>query len=104
MLRLSLKHRYYRNEVKEITNPVDLETAKQPLLLISQKEFFEAEYLLRSCDRTDKKSSRIAQYAPSVGPAFLIRSTGRIRHVVETEYDTKQPIILDGRHTCWNCL
>ena len=34
-----------------------------------------------------------------MGPAFLIRSTGRIRRLVETEYDTKHPIILDGRHT-----
>ena len=35
-----------------------------------------------------------------MGPAFLIRSTGRIRHLVEiTEYDTKHSIMLDGRHT-----
>ena len=34
-----------------------------------------------------------------MGPSFLIRSTGRIRRLVETEYDTKHPIILDGRHS-----
>ena len=34
-----------------------------------------------------------------MGPAFLIRSTGRIRRLVETEYDVKHPIILDGRHS-----
>ena len=34
-----------------------------------------------------------------MGPAFLIRSTGRIRHLVKSEYVTKHPIILDGRHT-----
>ena len=79
MLRLSPKHRPYRNKVKEIADPVELETAKQRLLLISQKESFEAEYLLLSCDKTVQKSSRIAQYAPFMGPAFLIRSTGRIR-------------------------
>ena len=33
-----------------------------------------------------------------MGSAFLICSTGRIRHLVETEHDTKHPIILDGRH------
>ena len=49
--------------------------------------------------KTVKKSSRIAQYAPFMGSAFLIRSTGRIRRLVETDYDTKHPIILDGRHT-----
>ena len=101
LLRLSPKHRHYRTKVKEKTDPVELETAKQRLLLISQKESFEAEYLLLSCDKTFKKSSRsrIAQYALFMGPAFLIRSTGRIRRLVETEYDTKHPIILDGRHT-----
>ncbi|XP_063728551.1 uncharacterized protein LOC134856114 [Symsagittifera roscoffensis] len=90
MLRLSPKHRHYRTKVKEITDPVELETAKQRLLLISQKESFEAEYLLLSCNKTVKKSSHIAQYAPFMGPAILIRST---------EYDTKHPIILDGRHS-----
>ena len=99
MLRLSPKHRHYRTKVKEITDPVELETAKQRLLLISQKESFEAEYLLLSCNKTVKKSRRIAQYAPFMGPAFLIRSTGRIHRLVETEYDTKHPIILDGRHS-----
>ena len=99
MLRLSPKYRQYRTKVKEITDPVELETAKQRLLLISQKESFEAEYLLLSCDKTVKKSSRITQYAPFMGPAFLIRSTGRICRLVETEYDRKHPIILDGRHS-----
>ena len=66
---------------------------------MSQKESFVADYLLLSCDKTVKKSGRIAQYAPFMGPAFLICSTGRIRHLVETEYDTKHPIILNGRHT-----
>ena len=99
MLRLGSKHRHDRTKVKEITNPIELETAKQRFLLISQKESFEAEYLLLSCDKTVKKSSRIAQYAPFMGLAFLIRSTGQIRRLVETEYDTKHPIILDGRHS-----
>ena len=102
MLRLSPKQWHYRtamDKVKEITDPVELETAKQRLLLISQKESFEAEYFLLSCDKTVKKSSRNAQYAPFMGPIFLIRSTGQIRRLVETEYDTKHPIILDGSHS-----
>ena len=72
MLRLSPKHRHYRTKVKEKTDPVELETTKR-LLLISQKESFEAKYLLLSCDKTVKKSSRIAQYAQFMGSAFLIR-------------------------------
>ena len=43
MLRLSPKHRHYRTKVKEIIDPVELETAKQRLLLISQKESLVAE-------------------------------------------------------------
>ena len=54
MLRLSPKHRHYRTKVKEITDPIELETAKQRLLLISQKESFEAEYLLLPCNKTVK--------------------------------------------------
>ena len=34
-----------------------------------------------------------------MGPAFLIRSTGRIRRLFETENDTKHPIIFDGGHS-----
>ena len=67
--------------------------------MISQNESFEAEYLLLSCDKTVKKSSLIAQYALFMGPAFLIRSTRQIRHIVGTENDTKHPTIIDGRHT-----
>ena len=36
---------------------------------------------------------------PFNGPAGIIRSTGRIVHLVNTEFDTKHPIILDDRHT-----
>ena len=86
MLRLSPKHRHYRTKVKEITDPVGLETAKQRLLLISQKESFEAEYLLLSCDKIVQKSSRIAQYASFMGLAFFIRSKGQTLHLVETIY------------------
>ena len=99
MPRLRPKHRHYRTKVKESTNPIELETPKQRLLLISQKESFGAEYLLLSCKKTVKKFSRIAQYAPFIGPACLICSLGQIRHLFETEYDTKHPIILVGRHT-----
>ena len=89
MLRLSPKNRHYRTKVKEITNPVELETAKQRLLLIFQKESFEAEYLTvlqLSCNKTGKKSSRIAQYAPFMGLAFLIRSTGSINRKMFNRY------------------
>ena len=44
LLRLSPKHRPYLTKVKKTTDPAEVETAKQRLLLLSQKESFEAEY------------------------------------------------------------
>ena len=46
-----------------------------------------------------KISSKIATYSPFIGPAGIIRSTGRIVPLVNTEFDTKHPILLDARHT-----
>ena len=42
--------------------------------------------------------SRIAVYSPFIGPAGLLRSTGRIKRLAEIDFDLKHPIILDGRH------
>ena len=97
-LRLSTKHRHYRTKFNEITDAVELETAKQQLLLHSQKEKHEVEYLLLSSDKTVETSSRIAYYAPFIDPASIC-STGRSRHLVKSEYDAQHPKILDGRHT-----
>ena len=46
-----------------------------------------------------KKGSRIAQFTPFIGPHDLIRSSGRLRRLVEIDFDTKHPIVLDARHT-----
>ena len=46
-----------------------------------------------------KKSSRIAQFTPFIGPHDIFRSSGRLRQLVEIDFDTKHPIVLDERHT-----
>ena len=44
------------------------------------------------------KKSRIAPFSPFIGPNALIRSTRRLKRLVEVDYDLKRPIILDSRH------
>ena len=46
-----------------------------------------------------KNSSKIATYSPFFGPAGISRSTGRIKRLVNTEFDSKHPILLNARHT-----
>ena len=38
-------------------------------------------------------------FTPFIGPHGLIRSFGRLRRLVEIDFDTKHPIVLDARHT-----
>ena len=45
-----------------------------------------------------KRSSRIAPLSPFIGPNRLIRSAGRIKRLVEVDFDVKHPIVLDARH------
>ena len=44
-----------------------------------------------------KRNSRIAPYSPFIGPNRLIRSAGRIKRLVEADFDVKHPIVLDAR-------
>ena len=63
-----------------------------------QGESFIAErkYLLEN--KPVKRSSRIAPFSPFIEPDRLIRSAGRIKRLVEVDFDVKHPIILDARH------
>ena len=45
-----------------------------------------------------KNCSKIATYSPFIGPAGIIRSTGRFVRLVNTDFDTKHPVLLDARH------
>ena len=63
-----------------------------------QSESFPVEQKLLFDDKQINKKSRIAPFSPFIGPNTLIRSTGRLKRLVEGDYDLKQPIILDSRH------
>ena len=64
----------------------------------SQIDSFTTEIKLLDSEKTVSKSSRIAVYTPFIGPNGLLRSTGRIRRLVGTSFEVKQPVILDDRH------
>ena len=38
------------------------------------------------------------RFHPFVGPNELIRSAGRIKRLLEIDFDVKHPIVLDARH------
>ena len=59
------------------------------------KESFNTERRDLPDNKSYKKSSRIAQF---IGPHGLIRSSGRLRRLVEIDFDTKHPIVLDAGH------
>ena len=71
MLRLSPKHRHYRTKVEEITDPVELETAKQRLLLISQKEILKRN--IYSCPAT--KPSKILVVSHNMHRLWVLHSS-----------------------------
>ena len=50
-------------------------------------------------DKSVKRSSRIAQFTPFIGPHSLIPSPGRLLRLMEIDFDTKHPIVLDACHT-----
>ena len=65
---------------------------------ILSKGAFNAERKDLLENKPVKRSSRIAPFYPFVGPNRLIRSTGRIKRLVEVDFDVKHPIVLDARH------
>ena len=63
-----------------------------------QGESFNTERKDLIANKSVKKSSRIAQFTPFIGPHGLIRSSGRLRRLAEIDFDSKHPIVLDARH------
>ena len=54
---------------------------------------FPVELKTITSGKAIKNSSKIATYSPFIGPAGIIRSTGPIVRLVNTEFDTKHPIL-----------
>ena len=98
VLRILPRHATYRSVDGNIVEPGEITAAEKKLQLLTQAESFLIELMqLRSSKKISKRSP-IAAYSPFVGPAGLIRSSGRIKPFSDLEFSLKHPIILDGRH------
>ena len=99
MLRMQPSHKHFCGKDLRITDPTELDIAESKLVHLAQMESFPIELETLTAGKPIKNSSKIAIYSPFIGPAGIIRSTGRIVRLVNTEFDTKHPILLDARHT-----
>ena len=99
VLRLLPCHEGYRIVDGSIADPVELDEAERHLQYLVQGESFNTERKDLLDNKPVKKSSRIAQFTPFIGLHGLIRSSGRLRRLVEIDFDTKHPIVIDARHT-----
>ena len=91
-------HESYRTVDGSIADLVELEEAERHLQYLIQGEYFSTERKDLLDNKSVKKSSRIARFTPFIGPHGLIRSSGRLRRLVEFDFDTNHPIVLDVRH------
>ena len=67
-----------------------------------QGESFNAERKILLENKPVKRVSRIAPLSPFIGPNRLIRSAGRIKRLIEVDFNLKHPIVLDARHASVN--
>ena len=75
-----------------------MDIAEQKLIYLSQCETLPGELKTPGADKFITRNSQIAKYSPFIGPAGILRSTGRISRLVSSNFDSKHPIILDARH------
>ena len=98
LLRWLPSHKHFRSSVKEITDPFEMDIAEKKLIYLSQGETFLSELKLLRSGKVITRNSRIAKYSPFIGSDGILRSTGRISRLVNSDFDSKHPIILDARH------
>ena len=91
-------HECYHNADGSIIDPTELDEAERHLHYRDQGESFNAERKDLLENKPVKRSSRIAPFSPFIGPNRLIRLAGRIKRLVEVDFDVKHPIVLDARH------
>ena len=104
MLRLLPFNAQYCGTSIEITDPLVLDIAEKNLKHLAQTDSCPAELKLLTSDKPIKSNRNIATYSPILGPAGILRSTDRIRRLVDTKFDTKHPILLHARHTVASLL
>ena len=88
----------YSNADSSIIDPTELDEAERHLQYLVQGESFKAERTDLLENKPVKRSNRIAVFSPFIGPNRLIRSAGRIKRLVEVDFDVKHTIVLDARH------
>ena len=97
-MRLLPRHLAYRSSGNEIVDLEKVIAAERKLQLIIQSEPFPLERQQLAQEKQINKRSRIAVYSPFIGTGGLLRSTGRVKRLAETDFDLKHPIKVDGRH------
>ena len=98
VLRFLPKHAGYRNPDGSIADPTELDEAERHLQYLVKGESFEAERKDLLDNKFVKRSSRIAPTSPFIITNGRIRSSGRIKRLIEVGFNVKYPIILDARH------
>ena len=65
--------------------------------LIQQESFpVETKCLLKQSPVSN--SSKISKFSPFIEPQGLLRATGQTKQLAVSTFDSKHPILLDGRH------
>ena len=96
-LRLLPSHECYRNADGNITDPTELDEAERHLQYLVQEDSFNVKRKDLLENKSVKWSSHIAPFSPFVGPSRLIGSAGRIKWLVEVDFDVRHPIVLDAQ-------
>ena len=99
ILMMLLSNKYFRDRDLRITDPAEFDFAENKLFHLVQMEFFPVEVKTINAGKLNENSSKSALNSPFIGPAGIIRSTGRIVCLVNTKFHTKHPILLYARHT-----
>ena len=99
MLRILPSHESCCTVDGSITDPAELDGAERHLQYFDQRESFSTEIMETLDKKFVERSSRIAQFTPFIGHYVLIRSSGRLRQLVETTFDIRHPIVLDACQT-----
>ena len=85
ILRMLPSHKHFCGKDLRTTDPTKLDIAESKLIHLAQMESFPVQLKTLTCGKPTKNSSNIATYSPFIGPAVIIRSTGRIVRLVNTD-------------------
>ena len=96
LLRLSPRYCHFRSMNGKIEDPSELENAEKKLLYLSQVDSFSNDLLAAKGQKSG--NFRLLSYSPFIGLDYFLRSQSRLRRLSDVGYDTKHPVILDGKN------